>query len=81
MPSAWLDKVMVHPEKLSVHGLTLEQALRRKWVDAEERVVWMERFEHASQALVSELKEMVLSKVAADTKPGRPRTPEKDRIF
>lgn len=81
MPSALLDKVMVHPEKLSVHGLTLEQALRRKWVDAEERVVWMERFEHASQALVSELKEMVLSKVAADTKPGRPRTPEKDRIF
>ncbi len=81
MPRALLDKVMVHPEKLSVHGLTLEQALRRKWVDAEERVVWMERFEHASQALVSELKEMVLSKVAADTKPDRPRTPEKDRIF
>lgn len=81
MPGALLDKAMSHPEKLSVHGLTLEQALRRKWVHAEERVVWMKRFEHASNALVSELEEMALSNVAAETKPRRPRTPDKDRIF
>ena len=81
MPGALLDKAMAHPEQLSIQSLTLEQALRRKWVDAKERVVWMKRFELASQALVTELKNMVLSKVAADAKPGRPRTPDKDRIF
>ena len=76
-----IRKAMAHPERLSIQSLTLEQALRRKWVDAKERVVWMKRFELASQALVTELKNMVLSKVAADAKPGRPRTPDKDRIF
>jgi|GEM_PF-1109038 len=81
MPGALLDKAIAHPERLSIQSLTLEQALRRKWVDAKERVVWMTRFELASQALVYELKNMVLSKVAADTKPVRPRTPDKDRIF
>lgn len=80
MPGALLDKAMAHPERLSIRP-DLEQALRRKWVDAKERVVWMKRFELASQALVTELKNMVLSKVAADAKPGRPRTPDKDRIF
>ncbi len=81
MPGALLDKAMAHPERLSIQSLTLEQALRRKWVDAKERVVWMTRFELASQALVSELKQHGLAQVAAETRSGRPRTPDKDPVL
>lgn len=81
MPRALLDKALVHPEKLRIQRLTLEQALRRKWVEADERSVWMERFDHANRLLVSELKQLVLAQVAAETKPGRRRRSPKDQIM
>jgi hypothetical protein len=81
LPMAKLEDLMAHPEQASMAWLTLERALRRKWADASERVVWMSRYEYASMALVSELKSLSLSAVAADAGPNRPRKPGRDRIL
>lgn len=81
LPVAKLAEVMAQPERASMAWLTLEQVLRRKWQDVSERGVWMTRFEHASDALVSELKRSGVDQVADEAGPVRPKNSGKDRVF
>jgi len=79
LPVALLDQAMKQPEKLGLKWMTLELALRARWIEVEERRVWLSRFETASSAVVSELGQLCLEQGTGkvERRPAEKRTRRK----
>ena len=77
LPIAMLEQAMRQPEKLALEWMTLEQALLGRWMDVEERKVWLARYTTASRAMVSELERRCMEQATASAgeQPRRRTTP------
>lgn len=67
---------MRQPEMLAMEWMTLERALLGRWVEVEERKVWLARFTAASSAVVAELQHRYMEQATApvDEQPKRRTT-------
>lgn len=65
LPIEMLDQAMMRPQKLALEWMTLEHALLGRWIEVEERKVWLARFTMANRAVVSELEYLCMEQATA----------------
>ena len=65
LPIDLLNQAIRQPQKLALEWMTLEQALLGRWMEVEERKVWLARFTMANRAVVSEVERRYLEQTTA----------------